>query len=146
MTRAERGRELENCVHDGVMLSTGTPPSGNEDRNETLGTRPKEAIDMKHAKTAEPSAKHEDGRSATLPRREHHDAEPASRISIERPEAASIGVGRQVTVEQADEREGDEDPAVGSILAFTGAQVAATEERDAGQHETDNRQGHPSGV
>jgi predicted dithiol-disulfide oxidoreductase (DUF899 family) len=38
------------------MLSTRTPPSGNEDRNETYGTRPKEAIDMKHAKIVKTKA------------------------------------------------------------------------------------------
>jgi hypothetical protein len=46
-------------------------------------------------------------------------------------------------MQQADQREGDEDPAVGPILALPGAQVSATEERDASQAGDGDRQGEP---
>ena len=82
---------------------------------------------------AEPAAEHED---RPEPQRatggEENDANPTDNLPIEDPEFLPVRVGRQVTGEQADDPKGDNDPAVGTILADAGAQIAATEERDPG--------------
>jgi hypothetical protein len=75
---------------------------------------------------AEPTAEHKDGPD---PQRttggEEHDAEPAKGIPVERPEPPAIGGGRQIASQQSNQREGDEDPAIATILALPGAQISA---------------------
>src|SRR5258708_38885397 len=61
---------------------------------------------------------------------EQHDANPADAIAVEGPEFLSIRVCRQIRFQQPYHGESGEDPAVVAILAFTGAQVAATEARN----------------
>jgi hypothetical protein len=80
---------------------------------------------------AEPTAEHEHG-----PDPQHttggkeNNAEPANRVTVERPGPLSICVGRQIALQQPKERKGDENPAVGTILALAGTQISAAEERD----------------
>src|SRR5207245_2088008 len=96
---------------------------------------------------AEPAAEHKDWRD---PQRAtgggENDTEPANGISIESPELLPVCKRRQIGVEQPDQPEGCDHPAVGTILAHTGAQISATEECDAGQHEKCDREGNQARV
>ena len=73
-------------------------------------------------------------------------ANPADGVAIEGPEVVPIRVSRQPRVQHADHREGDENPAVGTILAFARAQIAAAEHSRAGQREGYDRNGNQGGV
>jgi hypothetical protein len=66
---------------------------------------------------------------------EQRDAEPANGLPIEDPEPLPVGIGRQIGGEDPDQTKGSDDPAVGSILALAGAEVAFGEQRAAGQQE-----------
>src|SRR5215471_1395315 len=88
---------------------------------------------------AEPPAEHKYRPEPQRPTGgEENDTNPTDSIPIKGPELLPVSVGRQVSGEQADDPKGDDDPAVGTILANAGAQIAATEERDAGQREKCN--------
>ena len=85
---------------------------------------------------AEPVAEHEDRpESQRTTGGEQNDAEPANAIPVEDPEPLAVGIGRQIGGQHPDQTKGRDDPSVGSILALAGAEIAAAEERDAGQHE-----------
>src|SRR6516225_733021 len=60
---------------------------------------------------------------------EENNAQPSNGIPVERPEPNSVGVGRQITRKQPDKCEGTNDPAVGTILAYSRAQVSAAKAR-----------------
>jgi hypothetical protein len=70
---------------------------------------------------------------------EENDAKPANGIPIESPELFPVCVRRQIGVEQSDQPEDCDHPAVGTILAHSGAQISGAEERDAGQHKEYDR-------
>ena len=77
--------------------------------------------------TAEPIAEHKDWpdpQDATGG--EERDAEPANAIPVEGPEPYPVCVGRQKSGQQPDQREGGEDPAVGTILTLARAQVSSS--------------------
>ena len=84
----------------------------------------------------EPTAEHKDGPD---PQRatggEENDAKPAYGIPVDGPELLPVCEGRQIGAQHPDHREGDDDPAVSTILALAGAEVSATEKRCTGQHE-----------
>ena len=93
--------------------------------------------------TAESMAEHEDrpyAQNAT--RGEEHHAEPAERIAVEYPEADAVGVSGKIAVEQAEHREGRENPAVAAILALTAPDAALGEERRGREREGDERERH----
>jgi hypothetical protein len=96
---------------------------------------------------AEPAAEHKDWPD---PQRtagsEENDAKPANGIPIESPELLPVCVRRHIGVEQPDQPEGYDDPAVGTILAHTGAQISATENSYARQHEKCDRDGNQGRV
>ena len=78
---------------------------------------------------AEPRAEHEyrpDAKGAAG--REKHNAQPAHGLAIERPEPDAVRVGRQVRIDETDQAERRDDPAVGAILALARAQIACTEQ------------------
>jgi hypothetical protein len=77
---------------------------------------------------------------------EENDAEPANGIPVDRPEFLPVCVGRQIGAQQPDHREGDDDPAVGTILALAGAEISTTEECCARQHEERDRKGNQGRV
>jgi hypothetical protein len=77
---------------------------------------------------------------------EENDAKPANGIPIERPELLPVRIRRQIRVEQPDQPEGYDDPAVGTILAHTGAQISAAENSNARQHEKYDRDGNQGRV
>ena len=75
---------------------------------------------------------------------EQNDAKPPNSIAVEGPEPLPVRVGRQISGQQPDQPEGYDDPAVGTILAYAGAQISATEERDARkgeEHDCKSNQG-----
>jgi hypothetical protein len=91
---------------------------------------------------AEPTAEHEHWpESQRTTRRKENDAKPTNSVPVEDPEPLPIRVGRKIGEQQPNQREGRDDPAVGTILAFAWAQISATEERYAGQHEDYDRKG-----
>src|SRR5262249_12102951 len=78
--------------------------------------------------TAEPAAEHEDRPHAQhTPDGEKGNAKPANRISVERPEIPTVGVGRQVSLQQPDHPERCEHPAIAPVLAFARTEVSAAE-------------------
>jgi hypothetical protein len=92
---------------------------------------------------AEPAAEHKnrpDPQCATGS--EESDSMPANGIPVESPELLPVCVRRQIGVEQPDHPEGCDDPAVGTILAHTRAQISATENSNARQHEKGDREGN----
>jgi hypothetical protein len=66
---------------------------------------------------------------------EENDTKPADSITVEGPEPFPVCVGRQISGQHPDQPESYDDPAIGTILAHAGAQISATEERDARQGE-----------
>jgi hypothetical protein len=66
---------------------------------------------------------------------EENDTKPADSITVEGPEPFPVCVGRQISSQHPDQPESYDDPAIGTILAHAGAQISATEERDARQGE-----------
>src|SRR6516225_240365 len=72
---------------------------------------------------------------------EENNAQPSNGIPVERPEPNSVGVGRQIARKQPDKGEGTHDPAVGTILAYSRAQVSAAKERCPRQQECHDRKG-----
>ena len=75
---------------------------------------------------AEPTAEHEDRPDPQRPAGgEKHHAEPANGVPVERPEFLAIRVGRQIGGEQPDQGEGQQDPAVATILTLARAQISA---------------------
>jgi hypothetical protein len=54
---------------------------------------------------------------------EQNDAQPSNSVPVEGPEILPVCVRRQIRDQQPDEREGRDDPAVGTILALAGAQI-----------------------
>jgi hypothetical protein len=79
---------------------------------------------------AEPTAEHEHWpESQRTTRRKENDAKPTNSVPVEDPEPLPIRVGRKIGEQQPNQREGRDDPAVGTILAFAWAQISATEER-----------------
>jgi len=77
---------------------------------------------------------------------EQNDAQPAQRIPIEDPDPLSVQIGRKISQQQADQREGGDDSTVGTVFAFPGAQVAFAEDRYPGQHEQYDGEGGPGRV
>jgi hypothetical protein len=77
---------------------------------------------------------------------EENDAKPANCIPIESPELLPVIVRRQIGVEQPDQPEGCDYPAVGTILAHAGAQISATESSNARKHEKGDREGNQGWV
>lgn len=71
---------------------------------------------------AEPPAEH---KNRPDPQRaaggEEEDSKPTNGVPVEGPELLSVGVSRQITRQQRDQREGYEYPAVGAVLAHAGA-------------------------
>jgi len=86
------------------------------------------------------------GQIRSAPPAAKNDAKPANGIAVEGPEPNPVCVGRYIGVQQPDQREGYDDPAVGTILPLAGAQVPVTEERYAGQHEERDRKGNQGRV
>src|SRR4051812_30942061 len=85
---------------------------------------------------AEPVAEHKDRPdSQRTAGGEENDAKPANCIPIESPELLPVCVGLQIGVEQTDQPEGTDYPAVGTIIAHAGAEVSATENSNARKHE-----------
>ena len=109
-----------------------------DDAINTAGDQPVPGLD--DDQPAEPVAEDED---RPEPQRtsggEENDAEPANGIPVDGPELLAVSVGRQIGGQQPDHAERGDDPAISSILALAGAEVAAAEECDAGQHEEDAR-------
>ena len=62
------------------------------------------------------------------------------------PDLLAVSVRRQIGVEQPDQPEGCDHPAVVSILAYAAAQISATEDRDTRQHEACDREGNQGRV
>ena len=77
---------------------------------------------------------------------EENHAEPADGVAVEGPESAPIRVRRQIGEQQPDQPEGDEHPAVGTILAFAWAQIPTTEDRYPGQRDEGYRKGYEGRV
>ena len=75
-----------------------------------------------------------------------NNTNPADGVAVEGPKLLPICVGRQPRVQHADHREGDQNPAVGTILAHTWAQIAAAEQPRAGQREGYDRDGNQGRV
>ncbi len=59
------------------------------------------------------------------------DADPADGVAVDRPELLALGVGRQPGREEADHAQCSDDPAVGTILTFTDAEVRGAEQGGA---------------
>ena len=74
------------------------------------------------------------------------DAKPANGIPVERPDLLPVRVGRQIGGQQPDYREGDEDPAVSTVLTLAGAQIPATEKGRTRHHEDCDRQSYSGRV
>jgi hypothetical protein len=74
--------------------------------------------------------------------REEQDAKPANRIAVYGPKLPSVRVSRQIGIEHAEEPKGCKDPAVAPILAQTGAEVSAGEQRYARQSGERERECH----
>src|ERR1700738_1992764 len=62
---------------------------------------------------------------------EENDTKPANRFAVDGPELLPVRVGRQVKVQQPDQSNGYDDPAVATILAHSWAQISAGEKRGA---------------
>jgi hypothetical protein len=90
---------------------------------------------------AEPAAEHKDWPDAqrTTGSKEN-DAEPANGIAVDGSEFLPDRVSRQIGVQQSDQGERYEDPAVGAILALAWAHISASEKRCAKHRECCNRQ------
>ena len=96
---------------------------------------------------AEPPSEHKDRPEPQHPAGgEKHDAEPADGLPVEGPEPLSVCVSRQIGGEHPDQTEGDDDPAVGPILAHSRAQISFTEEGHGGHHEEHDREDNQSRV
>jgi hypothetical protein len=65
---------------------------------------------------------------------------------IEDPELLPISVGRQIRGHQTDQPKGYDDPAVGTILAHTRAQISAAENGNGRRHEKCDREGNQGRV
>jgi hypothetical protein len=88
----------------------------------------------------EPTAKHKDWPDPQgTPSRKENDANPANCICVENPEPLPVCVGRKISIQQPDQHERYEDPAVGAIFAFAGVQISATEQRHSGKHKECDR-------
>jgi hypothetical protein len=95
----------------------------------------------------EPTAERKDWPDPQRPAgSEENDAKPANGVPIESPELLPVCVRRQIGVEQSDQPEGDDDPAVGTILAHAEAQISSTENGNGRQHEKCNREGNQGRV
>src|SRR5713226_2624590 len=90
---------------------------------------------------AEPTTEHKDRPEPQRPtRKEQHDTKPADRIAVDRPQLVAVRIRWQVAVQQPDQPEGDDDPAVAAILALAGAQTYVGEGRHASQREGNDRE------
>jgi hypothetical protein len=95
----------------------------------------------------EPAAEHKDRPDPKrTPGGEENDAKPANGIPVDCPKLNPVGIGRQVAGQQTYQREGNNDPAVRTILAFTGAEISAAEEGYARHHESCGRKGNQGRV
>jgi hypothetical protein len=70
---------------------------------------------------------------------EEHDAEPAHGVTVERPKVDAVGVCRQIGLQQPDQSESCDHPAVVTVLAFAGTEISAAEQRNTGEHEEHDR-------
>ena len=96
---------------------------------------------------AEPMPKDKDGpKPERTTGNEERDTNPASCVAVDHPQLLPIRVGWQIRVQQAEQRKGDEDPAVATILAYTLAQISAREERCPSHYENSNRERDESPV
>jgi hypothetical protein len=90
---------------------------------------------------------HKDGpKSLRTTGNEEHDPKPASCVAVDRPQLFPVCVGWQIGVQQSEQQEGEEDPAVATILAHTRAQISASKERSPSQYEDRNRERDESRV
>ena len=90
---------------------------------------------------AEPMPKDKDGpKPERTTGNEERDINPASCVAVDRPKLLSVRVGWQIRVQQAEQRKGDEDPAVATILAYSLAQISPREERGPSHYENSNRE------
>jgi hypothetical protein len=71
---------------------------------------------------------------------EESNAKPANGIPVESPELLPVCVRRNIGAEQPDQPEGCDHPAVAAMLAHTRAQISATENGNARQHEKCDRE------
>ena len=55
------------------------------------------------------------------------------------PELLPVRVGRQICVQQSEQRKGYDDPAVATILAHTSSHISASEDRGASHYEDRDR-------
>jgi hypothetical protein len=60
---------------------------------------------------------------------EKTDAKPANGIAVDGPEFLPVCVGRQISIQQSDQRERYEDPTIGAILALARAHTSTSEKR-----------------
>ena len=147
---SDQRREDEGCEQHADRRSEGEGPTQRVDEQPQIAGMADDTIDAaRHQpmpgldgdEPAEPAAEHKDRpEPQSTAGREEDDAEPANGFAVEGPEPFSVRIGRQIAGQQTDQREGGDDPTVRAILALAGAQIAATEERRAGQHEERNRQ------
>jgi hypothetical protein len=77
---------------------------------------------------------------------EENDANPTNGLAIESPELLAVCVRREIGVDQPDQPKGYDDPAVGTILAYTGAQISTTENGSARQYEVCDREANQGQV
>ncbi len=78
---------------------------------------------------AEAVPQHEDRREAQRAAQgEQQHADPAHRVAVDRPEVKAVGGGGQPAVEQAEDQERRDRPAIAAILAQAAAQIARREQ------------------
>ncbi len=71
---------------------------------------------------------------------EEKDTKPANRVAVDGPEVLPVRVGWQVNVQQPDQDNGYDDPAVATILTHTRAEISSGEKRCARQREECDRE------
>ena len=130
--RHERDQQEQSDRDAGPAAKRESPADHVDDHSEIAGIA-NDAVDsagfefvvgLNGDQSAEAAAEHEDGIQAKRAAEcvnEH--ADPACRFAVDGPEADAIGVGRDDGARERDHAEGDEDPAIGAILFFAGAEV-----------------------
>ena len=89
---------------------------------------------------AEPAPEHEHRRDPQdAADGEKDKAEPAYGLAVERPEIEPVGVGRQKAGDDSEDAQDGDHPAIGSILANAGAEMASSEQASARQSEQNEK-------
>ena len=87
-------------------------------------------------KPAEAIAEHKDRpQTQGAAQGEQQHPKPADRVAIDDPDVHTIGIGRKIAIEQPDEPKRNEHPAVATIFALAGAEIAARKQGSNRQQE-----------